>query len=282
MHIAILGQPRTGTTALYTRFCAALPAARALFEPSCYVPEPTDCSRDLVVKMLIGALPGQEPAQWSSCLACTHLVLVVRDPRDTLLSALLFFPLWIARQRPEQNLAWVVQWLKHKEHQGRSVSLWPYFVEMLRQYGGMDADEASAWYCGQLEAFLKVCEMLSGMHTPCVVRYEDMMESRGSFAQLEARIGCLLPAVPLPQAYRSILRRGTVGEWRQWFTQEDVEYFRPLMQPYLRYHNYADEWTLASSPRINAATSLQYVQTWLRVIHRERLSRFRPTMKEQR
>ncbi len=50
------------------------------------------------------------------------------------------------------------------------------------------------------------------------------------------------------------------GEWKNWFTEEDVELFRPIYQPYLDVFPHYDQWTLNPEPVIHPETSLEYIE----------------------
>jgi hypothetical protein len=57
-----------------------------------------------------------------------------------------------------------------------------------------------------------------------------------------------------------VTRTKNYGAWRHWFTAEDVEYLRPVLQPFLdRYYAEAD-WELSASPSISAEYGSLYIE----------------------
>jgi hypothetical protein len=76
------------------------------------------------------------------------------------------------------------------------------------------------------------------------------------------------PIVPAPHDH--VTRSKRHGQWRHWFTPEDVASFRPLMEPYLRQYGYSTDWTLAPDPVIRPDEASEYVVRPVRLGRRRR------------
>jgi len=67
--------------------------------------------------------------------------------------------------------------------------------------------------------------------------------------------------VVLPQKFKRIARTKTFGNWRQWFTPEDVSYFKKVYNPYLEVMGYdKEDWNLVASEKLDSKTSSEYMK----------------------
>jgi hypothetical protein len=58
-----------------------------------------------------------------------------------------------------------------------------------------------------------------------------------------------------------VVRKKAVGDWQHWFTEEDVDLFKPLYLPYLEIVGYdSNDWTISSNPIIEPQYSSGYIQ----------------------
>mgnify|MGYP001617064223 FL=1 len=254
--IAILGQPRTGTTALFYRQKAVLPATtRCLFEPSRYVPDRQDAERGVLIKMLMGALPGEGYPAYDSLRVCDRLYGLVRDPRDRIVSAILFLMHWAAPPRwpalyQREGWAALMQLLREKEHSPNRIPFAALFEEVMWLWFGLAPTQAQEWWYAQI---MHTLQWYTRLHvTP---RWYERLENTRS----------LVPPLPLAREHWSILRSGSSGEWRQWFRPSDEAYFRPLFHEYMEEYGYPEDWSLAEPQVIHPGMSSRYVLKWARV-----------------
>ena len=76
-----------------------------------------------------------------------------------------------------------------------------------------------------------------------VLRYEDVVD--GKLQDLESYLGLKLEGkVEVASRFKVIERTKSKGGWRNWFTQEDVEYFKPRFKKYMTRFGYWDDWRL--------------------------------------
>jgi hypothetical protein len=66
----------------------------------------------------------------------------------------------------------------------------------------------------------------------------------------------------VPKAYGKVVRKKKYGDWRQWFTEEDVRLFKPAFAPYMEVMGYnLDDWKLDPNPVIEPRYSSEYMQS---------------------
>src|SRR5215210_8065320 len=133
MRVVIYGLAKSGTTALFYLVKGALaPDAVCLFEPRAFDPRalrPRQLARllgrvrepDVLAKVL--PFRPSEPADAASFSGFDKQILIVRDPRDRVVSRLLYGVYDSTFYRRDEELAAFVGLLKRKEAGPRSVSV---------------------------------------------------------------------------------------------------------------------------------------------------------------
>jgi hypothetical protein len=62
-----------------------------------------------------------------------------------------------------------------------------------------------------------------------------------------------------------VVRKKAVGDWRHWFTEEDVKLFKPAYLAYMELVGYdCDDWALSPNPIIESRYSSEYMKGLLR------------------
>jgi hypothetical protein len=89
-------------------------------------------------------------------------------------------------------------------------------------------------------------------------KYEDFVT--GKYFPLEQYLGMSLTgAAEVPDVLKRVRRTKSYGDWRNWFTEEDVQVFKPLLSPWLGRYGYdADNWTLNQDPVIEREHCSEY------------------------
>lgn len=258
--IAIFGQYKTGTTGLYSKILHSLPPGvplRTLFEPSAFVAEPADAARVLLAKVILRIPEGHDDVDYASFGGFTRRIRLVRDPRDWLVSGILFV---IQQNRSvyadHRVLEHVLGLLAAKESDPREISLVHLLTEILAAGPDASFERTVAWMRRQFDWLIDHDEALGSVHE---TRYEDFVADR--LAALEDYLGIPLTGSAVPDAaYDHVPRTLAAGNWRHWFTGEDVRFFRPIFQRYMRHYRYPDDWTLAPTPTISPEHATQYVR----------------------
>ncbi|MEZ5063247.1 MAG: hypothetical protein R3B81_00845 [bacterium] len=253
MRIVILGQNRSGTTAIYSLLRDSWQAAGGdpvlQFEPphgSAPVPPP---DTDALVKVLF--VPGRfAPIAYAGFERC---LLVLRDPRDVLVSQLLYslHNSVLARDAAKANAFLAA--LAGKEADPAGVPLVSLFRTLFALDPNIDWDR-------YLERVRYAAEWNDDgwFH----VRYEEFVD--GEREDLERQVGFrLLPEAVVDAGHRRVVRTKTHGLWRQWFTPEDVEFFDSTVRPYCERFGYDADAEPDENPVIETSHATEYVRRLL-------------------
>lgn len=257
MKIAIFGQYKSGTTALFYSIKDVLPKnARLLFEPTEYVADETAGHRYVLAKVILGSSGDELRVRYETFADFEKKLLLVRDPRDWVVSGTLF----AIQQEPsiyrnETALSAVVSLLQQKEGDPASLPLIAVLECILDAIPGQSLDRLRAWIEEQQRWLLRFHDEL-GPHL--VVRYEEFVDGR--VAPLQAYLG-LAPNLPpaIDDVHEHTIRTKSHGNWRDWFVEQDVLFFRPLFVEYMRRYGYGDDWRLRDRPRILSRHCSEYV-----------------------
>lgn len=277
MRVVIYGLARSGTTALFYKIRNSLPRdAVCLFEPRAFDPRaagPRALARllragrepDVLAKVL--PFRPSEPADAASFDGFDKQILLVRDPRDRVVSRTLYVAYHSTFYHRDAALAAFLGLLRKKEADPHAVPL----MELLRTFArlngdGFSFDDWAADYARHsVRAPLDFHDCRPGLF---VCKYEEMVEGR--LGALEAYLGLKLRGkTAVPAEHRRVARTMTSGNWRDWLTPEDVERLRPVLGPYLeRYYGDAG-WDLSARPDIPAEFGSGYV---LRIVNERRVA----------
>jgi hypothetical protein len=265
VNILVLGKGKSGTTVIGKTIEHSMPGSRFHMEPKTvgYLeglkPDPGGHVVKLLYdawhnrpRMLLGIVSGETPIQFD------RIVVIVRDPRDLMISEALYRPFNIARA-------------------GRNTSSWDPFLEALQR---KEADPASVSFSSIVETFNAIApnaRVTLGQGTGAtyyrwirrlrdrseklnvhVLRYEDFM--RGEMQNLEQFLGFPLSENRDVGEWNRTLRSGAYDNWRRWFTAADVEELKPQLQSTLNEWGYGDDWELDPSPTISTEEASGYVQ----------------------
>lgn len=275
MRVVIYGLAKSGTTALFYRIKNSLPRdAVCLFEPRAFDPRAAR-ARTLARLLRVGREPDvlakvlpfrpSEPADAASFDGFDKQILLVRDPRDRVVSRTLYVAYHSTFYHRDAELAAFLGLLRRKEADPRAVSL----LELLKTFARLNGDEFSFddWAADYARHSVRAPLEFHGCRPGLFVcKYEEMVEGR--LGALEAYLGLkLVGESAVPAEHRRVARTKASGNWRDWLTPEDVERLRPLMEPYLaRYYGDAG-WDLRARPDIPAEFGSGYV---LRIVNERR------------
>lgn len=260
MQVLVVGRAKTGTTVLSKTIHNSMPGAQYALEPKrvLFFEQPDRVGKPYVVKIIFehwGAMPHLRDAIFfrETAMKFDKAVAIVRDPRDELISRLYY----VARARVAQPgcpRAAVDAWidvLRQKEASPASVT-----YEMLaikaKELLALNVDPSSL---AQAAAYFNWAQRLGPR--VFLVRYEDFMAGRTH--AIESYLG-----IPLSQD-RSVgdldYTRRTEGtnNWKSFFTPEDVDRLRPVLDPQLLPMGYTD-WDLDLDPVVPAETGSEYVK----------------------
>ena len=255
-NIIIVGQQKTGTTGVYSLVKSALaPLAQEYFfsfEPRRGRPLEQvvrrDPTRSVLTKIMYKHVANFDLDMFP------RRVMTVRDPRDTIVSTLLFKPLVkkvVTEVGTEQHERFI-DGLRAKEADPRSVGIGALMA--LADDVGYRHHRPEG-FAGEIVQMAEFAQD-EGFH---VVRYEDFVDHE--VADLASYLGLPLdPGAAQTSGWLTHITRSKAhGAWRDWFTPEDVDLYRPLLAEPMRLMGYEDDWELSPEPRIAPATSSEYV-----------------------
>lgn len=249
MKIVIVGRAKSGTTALFYSIRSAMPAnTYCLFEPVGYE---QDENSFVLAKVLINV---RKPPRFRDFDGFDRKILIVRDPRDIAVSQLLYSFYSVDPPWTDEQAAPFFALLRSKEEDPRSVS-----VVELWNFSNRSRSKPDTW----IARFDRTFEHLMAFHRAHpeyhLVRYEDFIAGR--IQALESYLGLKLPqTISVPETTRRVERAKSSGDWRHWFTPDDVACFKPTCEQAIRYFGYDGDWSLAEHPVIRPEHASGYVR----------------------
>jgi len=270
LKIVLFGLGKSGTSALFYKVVNSVPGrAIALFEPQSH--GPVDRAREHLKALKRGyvarhvvakVLPyGRRPVRLADFDRFDRQVLIVRDPRDRLVSELLYRSYHASFARRDEAALRFVETLRRKEEDPSGVPLLRVVeaFESLEEAGGSVAAWLEAY---RTEAVARALRFHDERPRLMLFRYEDLVDER--FGAMEDYLGFPLEGdARVPETLRRVVRTRGYGAWRHWFTAEDVHILRPALAPFMdRYYPGAD-WETAPAPRIETEHASLYARRLL-------------------
>lgn len=254
MKILILGLAKSGTTALYFKIKNSLPLARGLFEPKRYLPLPGDNIRGVVAKVLFYNWESEEDL--NSFLGFDKKIVILRDPRDILISGLLYF-LWhepFYQMEEEMKEFWQV--LKKKEADPDSLSVRE-ILKTLNEIFNKRKQKKTAAKSQLFVFFNNLVKEFAARKDVFVIKYEDFVDNK--LEDLEQYLGFKLVADPvLPENLKRVERAKYYGDWKNWFKEEDLNWFKEQIGATMAQVGYTD-WKLNDHKIIRKEHCSEYV-----------------------
>ncbi len=256
--IVIFGQYKSGTTGLLFKIRNSLPKnTRMLLEPKTYTPRRNDDKRFILAKVIAGITDGKETADYESFMHFDKKIYIVRDPRDWIVSALLF----IIQQEPtiyknDNNVYKIIEILKKKEKDPKSISV----VKVIEHIISFIPNRSTELLRRQLfERYNWVFEFEKRLDNYCTIKYEDFVEDK--LTDVERYLGIKLTgAAQVDNQYGHVARTKSYGDWKNWYTEEDIEFFKPIFSGYMDKFGYEDEWKLNEEQIIKPEFCTEYVK----------------------
>ena len=110
-----------------------------------------------------------------------------------------------------------------------------------------------------------------------IFNYEDMIDKK--FDALHEYLGFEIKddaEIPKTTKKSKVSRRKAYGDWRNWFTEEDVVFYKPVYLPYMELIGYdCKDWTLCSEPVIDTQYSSKYIKGLVRKNRLDSIRKFK-------
>ncbi|MGD9058024.1 MAG: hypothetical protein PVF38_17890 [Desulfobacterales bacterium] len=264
MKIFILGTGKSGTTALLYKVAGGLPNCQAFSggKPGKYVGN----YENAVYKHTYDKRKGKNFDIYINHLKQEQYdrkIWMARDPRDAAVSRMLYrwHRGYIGHMKQfKTHLNLVIK----KEQNPHSVS----FYEIC-QYTGYDG------YPRSIEAVIEeervrnqnMADFIKELGDDWFLfRFEEMVDKK--FGPLSEYLRFKVAAdteVPVSTGKAKVVRKKAAGDWRHWFTEEDVELFRPAYLPYMESIGYdCTDWALDPNPVIEPQYASMYMKGLLK------------------
>lgn len=184
------------------------------------------------------------------------VVGLVRDPRDNLISRLLFR--LVSRKFIEDSNIYeqVLPLIEQKINEPTSVSV----VELFKvlENSGLMEEMIDQRFQENLDLFIL---WHNRNKNALIYKYEDFVMRK--FEDLSSFTGeRIIYDDSQKVVFPAIRRTGKFGEWKNWFTVEDVTFFRPRMENFMKRYGYLLDWNLADNQNINPITSIDYIKRY--------------------
>ena len=274
MNVLVFGQGKSGTTVVAKTIQHSLPGAGFLMEPKSEEEIARKRARPLVTKILYGQwkedLPGlTRMLRNEGATRFDRIVKMLRDPRDQAISSFLynFYNITRSGRASEEQLQEMIGLVRAKEENPQALSFGRLCGEMncVMRWKGYSI----AWLLTESPSAANRAywEFLASLgRDGFLLRYEDFM--RGELRALESYLGLELSRRREVDEYERTRRSAAAGNWREFFTPEDVEVLRPLIGAALGEMGYED-WELRPVSHLNPAHFSEYL---LRLVREARCS----------
>ncbi|AIG97127.1 Sulfotransferase domain protein [Archaeoglobus fulgidus DSM 8774] len=262
LKVLIVGLPKSGTTGLFYLIKNSFEqyygkSVLGYFEPE-YCPEEVKLTKSpAVIKILI--LPPRVNFD-SFENNFDKKIIIIRDPRDRLISDLLYYHGFHNHAMGDkEKFSKVYEILKKKESDPKSISTFEIW-QKIEQISGNPSDINSFLYWVKsrqtwLEEYLN---NYYDANRDLLYKYEDFVQKR--YDVLEKYLGIpIIDKSEVPENLKRVERTKSFGNWRSWFTEKDVEILRPILDTYLDKLGYdASDWKLSENPKIEPSTCSEY------------------------
>lgn len=261
--ILVVGKAKTGTTFLAKAMQNSLGDCSLEMEPKAaefifdrYLQKPIG---NEVVKLIFEHW-SSKPNLMSALLAdelpvrFDKKVIIVRDPRDELVSRLLYLvkPLKDQGKLTDSSLEeWLVT-LRTIEEGGKRIP----FQELLNRTSELFNTDLLASFVSYMNEFSSY--YVSKPNSVFAVRYEDLIDKR--VEHLEKYLGFSLNyAITEDDLIRRTKRSSSYGSWKSFFHEEDVEFFKPIMSDFMGQIGYND-WSISAAELPHKEVTSIYVE----------------------
>jgi hypothetical protein len=264
MRILILGRGKTGTTGLLFKVAAGLPNCKAFSggDVGHHLSKDLGADENAVYKQTYSEGKGRTLEAYRDHVAKVNYdrkIWMARDPRDAAVSRMLYRwhkGHWGRGRQYRQHLELV----QTKEQDPKSIPFYVLFAYTGRGRRPMTKEELVEM---ERVRYRHMCDFVASLGSDWFVfRYEDMVDQK--FDALHQYLGFKTAAdasIPSTNKKAKAARKKAYGDWRHWYTEEDVELFKPVYLPYMKLIGCdCNDWTLSPKPLIEPEFSSRYMQ----------------------
>lgn len=257
----VAGAGKSGTTGLFYSICEAVPDAARSFERKGvpHILAQHENAGKLVAKVLISPDKFYHPSRRAGLERFGRRVAIIRDPRDVVVSRCMWRVQDMKFMLDERKFAEYRRLLRRKEENPRSVSIRS-IAAFQNDLEGEDiaADKRDGIVTKFADCVMEVLDQEKDKFF--LHRYEDYVT--GNNASLIDYLGVSISnAAKIDNSrHARVARSKGRDQWRSWFTEEDVDWCRPIFSVFISRFGYADDWALAEEPAISPPDCSEYAE----------------------
>jgi len=256
MKILIIGLSKSGTTALFYLIKNSFKDnIELIFERKALTKkgELLKSNHNVLLKILL--FPGGlEKGDYDELVrSVDRKILIIRDPRDNIISELLYYGAYhITWSKPYKQRKEAITYLKEKEANNQNVSV----IKLFEILCDRDRENLKNYMTDRYESVIKFDKRYPEVN---IIKYEDMLQN--SIGDLERYLGfSLTQQAEIGSTHEYVIRKKTDGDWKNWFTEEDIIFFKPILEKYMRSFSYHSDWTLNANSSILPEHSSEYFE----------------------
>ena len=268
MKILILGRGKTGTTAILFKIASGLPNCKAFSggDVGKHLTKDLTGYENAVYKQTYSERKGRTLEAYRDHAAETNYdrkIWMARHPRDAAVSRMLY-------RWHKGNWGQWKQYGKHlelverKERDPRSIPFHVLFSYIGEDGRPLTTDELLEMERVRYQQMSNFAESLGSDWF--IFKYEDMIDK--NYDSLNEYLGFEVKddaEIPTTTKKSKVVRKKAYGDWRHWYTEEDVDLFKPAYLPYMQTMGYdCNDWTLSPNPVIEPEFSSMYMKGLVR------------------
>jgi len=264
MKIFILGRGKSGTTALLFKMAGGLPNCQA-FSGGHPGTHGTDYE-NAIYKHTYSERKGKTFDVYEQHVAGENYdrkIWMARDPRDSAVSRMLYR--WHKGHKGSgKQYRAHLELVRKKEKDPRSVPFHTLLSYIRRNGWPLPKEEVVE---NERVRYQRMRDYVASLGNEWFIfKYEDMIDK--NYEALQEYLGFEIKdeaAIPESTGKAKVARKKAYGDWRHWYTEEDVELFKPAYLPYMETIGYdCDDWTIDPNPVIEPEFSSLYMEELVR------------------
>lgn len=250
MKYLVMGLGKSGTTALFFSIKSSIgEKTNSYFEPKELSNLMYSSSSPVVVKFLIDNINNKN-------LDYLHKfdkkTLIIRDPRDLMVSKMLYRSRRIFKNNKEIDL--FLKEIRKKELDPNTMSL----LELFSLQDSLTKQKSVLPHLNKLhDIVLRIVEKYNS-NSLFILKYEDYVTNNvdGLIEYLGLKIN---PFIDVDSSLKRVQRTKSFGDWKNWFTEDDVSYVKNNYAFFMEFFGYTD-WAQPQNKIINSEFASHYVK----------------------
>ncbi len=240
-NVLILGLGKSGTTALFYHLMNVFHDEIGLCEPTTFAEIEQHCAKyadqNIVSKVLLDLYQDDIT---ELCSYFDDVIFISRDIRDIMISLILYFSaeIFITHKIQDGTVLKSYELIKRKCQN-------PDKINLHNILASDPFEEVNRFINARIDTLSATSKsLLSLLNSIPVLQYETYIKKDYSLLSKTFNIDEVQFHIPysMPIVIKSIIERAKGDDnWKNWFTNEDVEFYKPILSPILTIFGYADQ-----------------------------------------